>query len=135
MHQHIFVNLPVKNLEKSKAFFTKLGYTFNRQFTNEKAACLVLGENLFAMLLVKKFFQTFIKKDIADAHQKTEVLVALSVTSRQEADRLIEQAVAAGGRVYRKTQDEGWMYSRAYEDLDGHQWELVWMDPSKIDNK
>ena len=130
MHPQIFVNLPVKDLEKSEAFFTSLGYHFNPQFTNEQGACLVLGENLYSMLLVESFFQTFIKKPVSNAHERTEVLVALSCGSREEVDGLVAKAVAAGGRAPNPVQDHGFMYAHAFEDLDGHIWELFWMDPN-----
>jgi uncharacterized protein len=129
MHQQIFVNLPVKNLERSKAFFAALGYTFNPQFTNEQAAAMVLGENLFAMLLVEPFFQGFTHKPVHDATQATEVLVCLSCSSRQQVDDLVAKAVAAGGKAPNAKQDHGFMYGHGFEDLDGHGWELVWMNP------
>ncbi len=133
MAKQIFVNLAVKDLPKAKEFFSKLGFSFNPQFTDENATCMVVGENIFAMLLVEKFFKTFIPgKEIADAGKSTECLVALSLGSRQEVDKMIEKAVEAGGREYREKQDYDWMYGRAFEDLDGHVWELVYMDESKM---
>lgn len=130
MHQQIFVNLPVKDLERSKAFFGRLGYAFNPQFTNEQAACMVLGENLYAMLLVESFFQTFTHKPVHDARKATEVLTCLSCSSRQEVDDLVAKAVAAGARPADNKQDYGFMYGHGFEDLDGHGWELMWMDPN-----
>lgn len=130
MHQQIYVNLPVKNLERTKSFFARLGYTFNPQFSDDKAACLILGDNLFAMLLVEPFFKTFTSKAIVDAKKTTEVLTCLSCDSRAEVDRLVDQAVAAGGAEPRPTQDLGFMYNRAFEDPDGHVWELAYMDPN-----
>jgi predicted lactoylglutathione lyase len=129
MHNQIFVNLPVKDLQKSIAFFTELGYTFNPQFTDTNATCMILGENMFAMLLVEPMFQTFTKKPLADAKRTTEVLVALSVESREKIDEMMQKAVQAGGSIYRDADDHGWMYSQSFADLDGHQWELLWMDP------
>ena len=129
MHQQIFVNLPVKDLERSKAFFAALGYTFNPQFTNEQAAAMVLGDNLFAMLLVEPFFQGFTHKPVHDATKATEVLVCLSCESRQQVDELVAKAVAAGGKAPNPKQDHGFMYGHGFEDLDGHGWELVWMNP------
>lgn len=129
MHKQIFVNLPVKNLERSKAFFTRLGFGFEPKFTDEKAACMVIGENIFAMLLVEKFFQGFTRRPVADATHSTEVLVCLSCESRAEVDRLVAQAVAAGGEAPRAPQDHGFMYGHGFEDLDGHVWELVYMEP------
>ena len=132
MNKHIFVNLPVKNLEKSKEFFTKLGYTFNPQFTDDKGACMVISDTIFAMLLSEPFFKTFTKKDISDATKTTEVLVALSVESKAEVDACLEKVLAAGGKEARDAQDHGFMYARSFEDLDGHIWEMVWMDPNYV---
>lgn len=128
-HQQIFVNLPIKNMERSQAFFKSLGYSFNPQFTNDQGASLVLGENLFAMLLVEPFFQTFTKKKIADATRSVEVLVCLSCSSRAEVDELVQKALAAGGKTPNAPQDHGFMYAHGFEDLDGHVWELVYMEP------
>ena len=128
MHKQIFVNLPVDDLPRSKAFFERLGMTINAQFTNEQGACVVIGENLYAMLLVKDFFKGFTDRPIADARQATESLICLSCESRAEVDEVIERAVAAGGKSPRPAQDHGFMYARGFEDLDGHLWELVYMD-------
>lgn len=127
MHQQIFVNLPVKNLERSMAFFRALGYGFNMDFTNEQAASLVLGDHLYAMLLTEPFFLGFTGKPIADAKQSTEVLVCLSCASRDEVDTLVRKAREAGAAVPRQPQDHGFMYAHGFEDLDGHIWELVYM--------
>ena len=135
MVKQIFVNLPVKDLNKSIEFFTKLGFTFNPQFTDENAACMIIGENIFAMLLVEKFFKSFTKKEIANAYHNTEVINAISVDSREEVDEMIEKAISAGGKETREAQEHGWMYGRSFEDLDGHQWEVFWADESKIPEK
>ena len=128
MNKQIFVNLPVKDLNKSKAFFSALGYTFNPQFTNENAACMIISDNsIYAMLLMEDFFQTFIDKQIAKAHEVTEVLTCLSCESREEVDSLVAKALAAGGKAPRPPQDHGFMYAHSFEDLDGHIWELVYM--------
>jgi predicted lactoylglutathione lyase len=132
MVKQIFVNLPVRDLQASKDFFGKLGFTFNEQFTDENAACMVIGENLYAMLLVEPFFQTFIKKEIADATKTTEVLNALSVESREEVDEMMAKALEAGATEPREPQDQGFMYNRAFEDLDGHIWEVFYMDMSQM---
>jgi predicted lactoylglutathione lyase len=129
MTRQIFVNLPVKDLPRSVAFFTALGFTFNPQFTNENATCMIVDENIFVMLLVEPFFQTFIKKDICDARTSTEVLMCLSCESRAEVDELVAKAVAAGGTIPRAAEDHGFMYGHAFEDPDGHIWELVYMVP------
>ena len=128
MHKQIFVNLAVADLPAARAFFASLGLSFNEQFSNDQGACLVLGENIHAMLLVKDFFKTFIDKQIADATTSTETLLCLSCESRQEVDSVVARAVAAGGRATRPPQDHGFMYGHGFEDLDGHQWELVYMD-------
>jgi len=129
MHQQIFVNLPIENMARSQAFFRALGYEFNPQFTNDQGACLVVGENLFVMLLVKSFYQTFTDKTIADARTTSEVLVCFSCSSREEVDALVDKAVAAGGTTPRPAQDLGFMYNRHVEDPDGYVWEIVWMQP------
>ena len=126
MNKQIFVNLPVKDLNKSKAFFSALGYTFNPQFTNESGACMIISDNsIYAMLLTEDFFKTFIDKQIAN--EVTEVLTCLSCESREEVDSLVAKALAAGGRAPRPPQDHGFMYGHAFEDLDGHIWELAYM--------
>jgi uncharacterized protein len=132
MAKSIFVNLPVKDLKRSIDFFTKLGFSFNNQFTDEKAACLVLGENLYSMLITEPFFKTFTKKEISDSSKYIEVLIAIDVDSREDVDNLIKKAVEAGGSVYMEPQDHGWMYSHSFTDPDGHQWELLFMDESAV---
>jgi uncharacterized protein len=127
VHKQIFVNLPIADMARSKAFFTALGYSFNPQFTNDQGAALVLGDNLYAMLLVREFFKTFIDKPIADAHSSTEVLVCVSCDSREQVETLVAKARAAGGKLPRPPQDHGFMYAHGFEDLDGHLWELVHM--------
>eukprot|EP01030_Chromulinospumella_sphaerica_P000366 gene366-365_t len=123
MHAQIFVNLPIDNMARSQAFFRALGYEFNPQFTNDQGACLVVGENLFVMLLVKSFYQTFTDKTIADARTTSEVLVCFSCSIREEVDALVDKAVAAGATTPRPAQDLGFMYSRSFDDLDGHTWD------------
>jgi uncharacterized protein len=127
MHSQIFVNLPVKDLKRSVEFFTKLGYTFNPQFTDENATCMIVGENLFVMLLTEPFFGGFTSKPITDTSKSTEVLTCLSCDGKQQVDDLVAKARAAGGKVPRQAQDHGFMYAHGYEDLDGHTWELVFM--------
>lgn len=131
MVKQIFVNLPVHDLQATMEFFGKLGFAFNEQFTDENAACMVIGENLYVMLLTEAFFQTFITKEIADTNKVTEVLNALSVESREEVDEMMDKAVEAGATESREPQDQGFMYSRAFEDLDGHIWEVFYMDMSQ----
>ena len=132
MAKQIFVNLPVKNLDNTVAFFTKLGFKFNPQFTDENATCMIVGENIFIMLLVEKFFKTFTQKEICDATKSTEVLIAIDAESKEAVDDMVKKAVNAGGSTYMKPQDHGWMYQHSFADLDGHQWEIAYMDLSKI---
>lgn len=132
MATKIFVNLPVKDLNQSVEFFAKLGFTFNPQFTDEKAACLIVGEDIFVMLLVEKFFQSFIKKEISDTTKSTEVIIALSADSREQVDELVNKAFAAGATVHNDKQDQGFMYGWGFQDLDGHLWETMYMDPSAL---
>ena len=132
MAKQIFVNLPVKDLNKTIKFFTKLGFKFNPKFTDENATCMIIGKNIFVMLLVERFFKTFIKKEIANTSKTTEVLLALTAESREEVDEMISKVIGAGGKETREAQDHGWMYGRAFEDLDGHIWEIFYMDESKM---
>lgn len=132
MNKQIFVNLPVKDLDKSKAFFAALGYTFNPQFTDQNAACMIIAENsIYAMLLVEDFFRTFTGKPIASAKEATEAIVCLSCDGREEVDALVRKAVAAGGTAPRASKDYGFMYAHGFEDLDGHIWELAYMAPQQ----
>ena len=126
-HAQIFVNLPVKELKRAVDFYSKLGYSFNPQFTDENATCMIVGENLFVMLLVEKFFGSFTSKAIVDTSKATEVLTCVSCSSKAQVDELVSKARAAGGKVPRQPQDHGFMYGHGYEDLDGHTWELVYM--------
>ncbi len=130
MFQQIFVNLPVADLPKSMAFFRALGLSFNQRFTNEQAAALEIGPNFYAMLLVRPFFQGFTPLPVADARQTTQVLVALSCESRAEVEDVVRKAVAAGATTPNAPQDHGFMYQHGFADLDGHQWEVFWMDES-----
>ncbi|MGZ5179274.1 MAG: VOC family protein [Ramlibacter sp.] len=132
MARKIFVNLPIKDMERSKAFFAALGFSFNPQFTNDQGACMVISEDIYAMLLVEPFFQGFTKKPIADASKSTEVLVCLSCDSRAEVDALVRKALAAGGKAPNAPQDHGFMYGHGFEDPDGHLWELMWMDMAAV---
>ena len=128
MPKQIFVNLPVKDLNKTIEFFTKLGFKFNPQFTDENATCMIIGENIFAMLLVEKFFKTFTKKEICNARKSTEVILALAVESRKEVNEMVAKAIKAGGKEPREPQDHGWMYGRSFEDINGHIWEVFYMN-------
>jgi predicted lactoylglutathione lyase len=130
----IFVNLPAKDLNKTIEFFTKLGFKFNPQFTDENATCMIVGEDIFVMLLVEKFFKTFTKKEICDTSKNTEVIVALSVEGREKVDQMINKAIEAGGTESREPQDHGWMYGRSFEDINGHIWEIIYMDENALKN-
>ncbi|WP_137989416.1 VOC family protein [Streptomyces vilmorinianum] len=134
MSQMIFVNLPVKDLETSKTFWSKLGYSFNPQFTDETAACMVISDTIFAMLLTEAKFKEFTTpgKEIADATRTSEVLVALSADSREKVDELVDGALASGGSAAKEPMDYGTMYGRSFTDPDGHHWEVMWMDPAAV---
>jgi uncharacterized protein len=133
MSTKIFVNMPVKDLKRSMAFFSKLGYTFNKQFTDDNAACLVIEQdNIYAMLLVESYFKTFTPKPIFDAKQGTEAIFALSQDSREAVTSIVEKALAAGARRYAEPVDHGFMYQWGFEDPDGHIWEYLWMDPAHV---
>jgi predicted lactoylglutathione lyase len=133
---NIFVNLPVKDLNQTKEFFSKVGFEFNPQFTTEQAACMVISENIFAMLLVEDYFKTFIqntKKEITDSTKNTEVIVALSADSKEEVNELVNRALEAGAKPYNDPVDHGFMYGWSFQDLDGHLWEILYMDQSTIE--
>ena len=132
MATKIFVNLPVRDLNKSVAFFTKLGFKFNAQFTDETATCMIVGEDIYVMLLTHAKFKSFTPKAICDATKSTEVLVCLSSESRDKVDEMVRKAVAAGGTTYNEPQDHGFMYGHGFQDLDGHIWELIYMEPSAV---
>jgi uncharacterized protein len=132
MPTRIFVNLPVRDLAASMAFFKKLGFAFEPRFTDQTAACMVISENIFAMLLTHEKFKEFTSKEIADAGRVTEVLTCLALDSRAEVDRMSGAALQAGGTQARAPVDHGFMYERSFEDLDGHIWELIWLDLSAL---
>jgi len=132
MATKIFVNLPVKNLKKSIEFFTQLGYSFNPRFTDETATCMIVSNDIFVMLLTEEKFKTFTPKTVCDATKSTEVLVCLSCESRKEVDEKVRKAVFAGGTTYHEPQDHGFMYGHGFQDLDGHIWELIYMEPSAV---
>ncbi|HKX26787.1 MAG TPA: VOC family protein [Blastocatellia bacterium] len=135
MATQIYVNLPVKNLKQSIEFFTKLGFSFNPQFTDETATCMIVDENIFVMLLSHDKFKGFTPKAICDATKSTEVLVCISRESRAAVDEMVRQAVAAGGSTYNQPQDHGFMYGHGFQDPDGHIWELVYLNPSALNQE
>lgn len=128
----VFINLAVRDLPKSMEFFRSLGFAFNPQFTDQNAGCMVLSEQGYVMLLAEPFFRTFTDREPADTRTHTEAMIALSCDSRAEVDELLGRAIAGGGTDTGKVQEHGFMYGRAFYDLDGHHWELFWMDPATI---
>jgi hypothetical protein len=132
MSRKFFVSLPIKNLDRTVAFWKALGFTFNPKLTDEKAACMLIGEEAYAMLLVDSFFRTFTKKQICDTATHVEGAFGLMCESRAEVDARLAKALAGGGKEAGPPEDHGFMYSRSFEDLDGHHWEVVWMDPKAV---
>lgn len=133
---HIFVNLHVKNVRKSMAFFTGLGFKFNMQFTDEeKAACLVIGDNMFAMLLTEEYFKSFTKKEVVDTDKCAQVTIALSAESREKVNEIVDAAVSLGGKLYTEPADHGFMYQWGFQDLDGHIWEMAYMDMNAFEGQ
>lgn len=128
MATKIFINLPVKNPERSKAFFTKLGFKFDPKFCDDQATCMIIGDNIFVMLLVEDFFKGFTGKNIPDAAKHVGVILTLSAASREKVDEMISNAVQAGGKAPGKVQNQGYMYGRGFQDIDGHQWELMYIE-------
>lgn len=131
-HRKLFVNLAVRDLPKAKAFFAALGFTFNPQFTDDNAACMIVSDEAFVMLLATPFFRGFTKKQPCDTAAATETMLALSCTSRQEVDSMVATALAHGGSPAMPPQDHGFMYGWSFYDLDGHHWEVGFMDPSYV---
>ncbi|MEK8126554.1 VOC family protein [Paenibacillus filicis] len=130
--KQIFVNLPVKDLNKSVEFFTALGFEFNPQFTDENATCMIIGDGIYAMLLVESFFKTFTQKEIANTATTTEVILALSAESRDQVDEFVQKALDNGGKPYNDKIDHGFMYTWSFQDVDGHLWEIMHMDESAV---
>jgi len=129
MNKEVIFNLPVKNLDKSKAFFSSLGFSLNPQFSNEDAALMLVVEGIQVMLMTETFFKSLINKPVVQAKEANEVIICLMCESREEVDSLIAKAVAAGGRTPHPPEDHGFMYDQGFEDLDGHLWNLVWTAP------
>ena len=132
MTTQIFVNLPVKDLSRTVQFFKKIGFAFNPQFTDENATCMIINDNIFVMLLVEKFFKSFTKKEICDTTKDTEVIIALSTDSREKVDEMMQNVFEAGGKESREPQDHGWMYGRSFQDINGHLWEIIYMDEKAL---
>jgi uncharacterized protein len=133
MSRLLFLNLPVADLPASRAFFGELGFGFNEKFCDEGAACMVVSEGAYVMLLARERFADFVTKPVADAHEATALTAAISAESREEVDDLFAAAEAAGGAAAKEPQDYGFMYQRSFHDLDGHLWEIVWMDPIAVE--
>lgn len=133
---HIFVNLHVKNVKQSMAFFTGLGFEFNMQFTDEeKAACLVIGDNMFAMLLTEEYFKSFTKKEVVDTDKYAQLTIALSAGSREKVDEIVNTAVSLGGKLYTDPADHGFMYQWGFQDPDGHMWEIAYMNMNAFEGQ
>ncbi|MDX6628202.1 MAG: uncharacterized protein QOH00_448 [Gaiellales bacterium] len=128
----LFVNLGVRDLEASIEFFTKLGFAFDPRFTDEQATCMILSEEAFVMLLVADRFKEFTTKVLCDAGTHTEAILAVSAESREQVDALVDTALDSGGRPANEPMDHGFMYGRSFEDVDGHLWEVIWMDPNAL---
>ena len=128
MAKRLFVNLPIKDVRQSRSFFESLGFNFNPQFSDDKALCLILGDNFYGMLLKEDFFQTFTPKPLSLGKHTTEVLLSLQVNTKDEVNQMLDTAIKLGAQEYNPPTDNGFMYLRVFEDLDGHQWEISWMD-------
>ena len=128
MVNQIFLNLPVKDISKTIHFFKNIGFSFDQTYTDENATCMIIGENIYAMLLVEKFFKTFTSKEICDTKVNTEFVCALSVESRNKVDEIIDRVLLSGGSEPRAVQDHGFMYGRSFQDIDGHLWEVFYME-------
>ena len=132
MSTQIFVNLPVADLEKSKAFYAALGHAINPKFSDDNAACVVVSDTIHVMLLTRAYFQTFTRKPVGDAHRELQALIALSTPGREAVDAVMDKALAAGGREPGEARDYGFMYQRSFEDPDGHTWEIFHMDEARF---
>lgn len=132
MATKVFINLPVKDLERSKQFFQGLGFSFNPQFSDDKAGCMVVNDSIFVMLLTETYFKTFIDTNVCDAHKSTEVLIALDAASADEVKEFISKAESLGGTIYAPAKDHGFMFQHSFADLDGHKWEMAYVDLSQF---
>jgi len=132
MSRLMFLNLPVRDLSRTMEFFSKLGFEYNRQFTDDKAACMIVSEQAFVMLLSEPFFKTFTQRELCNTATHIEGLFGLSCASRAEVDSIVKKAVAAGGKTVKDPVDHGFMYGWGFDDLDGHHWEVFWMDPNAV---
>jgi hypothetical protein len=128
MIQQLFVNLAVKDVKRTQAFFTELGFQFNLEYSNDNGLCMILNDSTYVMLLKEEFFQSFTHKPVSDAHASTEVLISPALETREAVDALVDKAVSLGAKEYNPPKDHGFMYFRVFEDLDGHQWEWSWLN-------
>lgn len=132
MMRKLFVNVPVKDLQKSVEFFTQLGFTFNPQFTDDNGTCMIVGEDAYVMLLAEDFFRRFTKKELTDAKATTEVIIAISADSKEEVDRIVHTALAHGGKASNDASDQEFMYTWSFQDIDDHLWEIIYMSPDAL---
>ncbi|MBD8524027.1 MULTISPECIES: VOC family protein [Lysinibacillus] len=133
--KNIFINLPVKNVKKSTSFFQELGFEFNQQFSDETTSSMIISENIFALLMVEDRFKGFSNKEIPDTSVSAEAILCLSAENREQVDQLVNKALASGGKPYSDPQDHGFMYGWGFQDLDGHIWEVVYMDEHAINQE
>ncbi|UPK67259.1 VOC family protein [Chitinophaga filiformis] len=132
MPSKVFINLPVKDLQRSMTFFKNLGFSFNPQFTDEKAGCMVVSDSIFVMLLTETYFKSFIDTQVCDANLETEVLIALDAESSDEVKAFVSKAESLGAKIYAEPKDHGFMYQHSFADLDGHKWELAYVNMSQL---
>lgn len=125
--KNVFINLPVKDLQKTKQFFSEIGFAYDEQMTDDNGACMIIGENMYVMLLAEPFFKTFVKKELTDTAQNTEVIIAISADSRDEVDEVVNKAIQAGGAPSNDKMDNDYMYGWSFQDIDGHLWEVMYM--------
>lgn len=130
---HIFVNLPVKHLERSKAFFEEIGFEFEEEMTDRNAACMIIGPTIYVMLLMEDYFKSFSKREIADTAHSAEVITAISAASKADVDEWVSKALAAGGQPANEKMDDEFMYVRSFKDLDGHMWEVLYMPEEEVE--
>jgi predicted lactoylglutathione lyase len=132
MKSNLFINLPVKNIQKTNAFFNGLGFKFNRKFSDEKATCMIINDSAYVMLLQNSFFKSFIKNEIVNARKSTEAILSIQKQSKAAVNKFAEKAIKLGGKKFREPYDYGFMYGKSFQDLDGHIWEVFWMDAAKM---
>ncbi len=134
MTKQIWLNLPVKNIEKSKQFFSKIGFSFNEEYSNENSACMLVGDqNFVVMLFEESLFGNFVQNTIVDTQTHSEMLISIDAESRNEVEELAQKVEEAGGVLFAKpAENQGWMYGCGFSDLDGHRWNVLFMDYAKL---